>query len=432
MIRFFPVAVVVAIVVTSLPATSLAADAVEFLNGTTMQGTILAIRKDAKEFEFRSNVGGQQITRTYPYAKVHAVTLKGKRFVLTPRSDVATGASHLDRDSGEASARTKADVLALIDQAGTTPPDWFESTATNHPASLDLGWPLKAAGPWNASKNVGQYIWERVNPNVARWRPGIKLVHECLAQHQGNRALTTRDMGTLGEMYFTLLQDYPRAAFWFQKANVLVSTPRGVYLAECYWRLGNKPMALAKLRGNTLHFDAIKLFGDMGEIERALKVANQYGRSNQFNEAFLNAGDALRKAGRLDEAMKYYQRVLDLDRARNADYKKRFHARASGAIEAIKLFDQADVTRLADGTYIDKSTGYNGMLEVEVTVVDARIESAKVTKHREKQFYAALTDTPQQIIDKQSIRGIDGTSGATITSQAIVHATARALAQGNR
>ena len=60
----------------------------------------------------------------------------------------------------------------------------------------------------------------------------------------------------------------------------------------------------------------------------------------------------------------------------------------------------------------------------------AKITKVEVTKHQEKQFYAALTDTPRQIIDTQGIREIDGTSGATITSQAIVNATARALAQG--
>jgi uncharacterized protein with FMN-binding domain len=50
--------------------------------------------------------------------------------------------------------------------------------------------------------------------------------------------------------------------------------------------------------------------------------------------------------------------------------------------------------------------------------------------YKEKQFYAALTDTPRQIITTQSILEIDGTSGATITSQAIINATAKALAGG--
>ena len=95
-----------------------------------------------------------------------------------------------------------------------------------------------------------------------------------------------------------------------------------------------------------------------------------------------------------------------------------------------QLFDKADVSQVTDGTYKASSTGYTGALEVEVRVASGKIEGLRVTKHREKQFYAALTDTPNQILNKQSVKGIDATSRATITSQAIVNATARALATG--
>lgn len=70
-------------------------------------------------------------------------------------------------------------------------------------------------------------------------------------------------------------------------------------------------------------------------------------------------------------------------------------------------------------------------MEVEVRVANHKIEEVKVVKHVEKQFYAAITDTTNQIVKKQSVSGIDATSRATITSQAIVNATAKALAKGN-
>ena len=66
----------------------------------------------------------------------------------------------------------------------------------------------------------------------------------------------------------------------------------------------------------------------------------------------------------------------------------------------------------------------------EVRVANHRIEEVEVTQHVEKQFYAAITDTTSQIIMKQSVNGVDATSRATITSQAIVNATAKALAKG--
>jgi uncharacterized protein with FMN-binding domain len=51
-------------------------------------------------------------------------------------------------------------------------------------------------------------------------------------------------------------------------------------------------------------------------------------------------------------------------------------------------------------------------------------------QHREKQYYSSLTDTPAKIIAKQGVKGVDSTSSATITSEAIINATAKALAKG--
>lgn len=399
---------------------SVAEDLVEFLNGTEVQGEILEIRKPNQEFDFKFKIAGKEVTQTIAYAKVHAVTLKGKRFVLTEKEAAATARV----------VRTAEKVQQRIDTIGASVPDWLATTEMNHPATLDMTWPKNPGGPWDESKNIGQYIWGRVNPNVSRWRPGIKLVYHCLDLHQNEPDLLQRDKEKLGVMYFQLLQDYERAAYWLQQADAQPTTEPGIHLCECYWRLGSKSLAMQALAGNRLHISAIKLYGDMGEVDKALAVTQSFEKTSLFNEAWLNAGDALRAAGRLDEAIAYYQKVLDKNQARNQEYLSRYKGRAAEAIEAIRLFDQADVSKVADGKYRQSATGYNGPLEVEVTVNNARITQVKVTKHREKQFYAALTDTPQQIVEQQSYRNIDGTSGATITSQAIVNATAKALAQG--
>lgn len=407
-----------------------AQDTVEFLNGTKMEGKILEIRKDAKEFDIESTVGGQNLKRTYPYSKVHAVTLDGKRFELTPMAESGGGQEAKTQELSGKAARTKEEVLALIETAGTTVPEWYSATQLNIPDTLDLSWPEKPGGKWNNKKNVGQFIWDVVNPNERRWQSGIKLVHHCMAMHKDDKPLLQRDMDKLATMYFTLLQDYARAAFWYQKTGARANQPSGVRLAECYWRLGNKEMGLEMMRGQVLPPNSVKLLGEMGEIKDALDVAKVYSKTQAASEVFLAAGDALRNANRLDEALEYYQRVLTNDTDRNKEYQQRFRARAQGAMEAIQLFDKAEVANVADGAYRDSSTGYNGPLEVEVMVTGGKVVALTVTSHTEKQFYAALTDTPKQIMDQQGIREIDGTSGATITSQAIVHATARALAQG--
>ena len=429
MLRFpFRVAIAVILITVFAVTVSFAADTVEFLNGSKARGTVKTIRKADKEFDFGTKVGNRTFMRTYPFSKVHAVTMKGKRYELTPKP--LPDASN-ENVTGKPATRSKAGVKAVIAAAGSTPPDWFDSTPLDYPKTLDLSWPLKPPTEgWHSQKNMGQYIWSVINENPSRWHSGVKLVHHCMTLHDDEKSLLRRDMQTLGTMYFTLLQDYPRAAFWFQKANVTVRQGSGIRLAECYWRLGNRGLALDMMRDKRLPVSAIKLYGDMGDLRRALQITRAFGKTRVNNQAYILAGDALRQAGKLDLAIKYYQRVVDADNFRNKDYEKRFKARARESIDAIRLFDQVDVGKIADGSYRDNSTGYAGQIMVEVTVASGRLEAVRITDHKEKQFYSALTDTPAQLIAKQSVQGIDATSGATITSLAIINATAKALAQG--
>ena len=82
--------------------------------------------------------------------------------------------------------------------------------------------------------------------------------------------------------------------------------------------------------------------------------------------------------------------------------------------------------------YTGATFAYDGPLEVAVTVRNHRITAVKITRHEEKQYYSSLTDIPNQIIAKQSLQGIDATSSATITAEAIINAAAKALAQATR
>jgi uncharacterized protein with FMN-binding domain len=104
------------------------------------------------------------------------------------------------------------------------------------------------------------------------------------------------------------------------------------------------------------------------------------------------------------------------------------HARAS--IESIKVHETFDIKRVADGTYRDNCLAYNGELHVSVTVKDHRITDVKVTRFQEKQYYASLTEIPRAIIERQDFRGVDATTGATVTADSIKNAVAHALSQG--
>ena len=424
-----------------LPTTGLFGDEVEFLSGSRIQGTVKEIRAKDREFDVEIKIGSRTVLRTYPFAKVHAVTMKGKRYVLTPMAggnggsggasgDSASSAGTASNGAGGPARRTEAQVKQLI-AAAASPPPWLESTPLDYPKSLDLSWPLKPPQKgWNNQRNMGQYIWDIIHPNPNRWRSGIKLVHHCMTLHKDDPTLLKRDMEVVGRMYFELLQDYPRAAFWMQRANVAANRPLGVSLAECYWRMGSKSMALQTLKQPSLPIGAIKLFGDMGELDRALALTKGAAQApNLAGQAYLLAADALRRTGRHDEAITYYEKVVDAG-FRNKEYQRRFQQRAKESIEAIRLNDRARVERVADGKYEGVGEGYNGALRVSVSVQDHKITDVQVVKHQEKQFYAAITDTTSQIVDKQAVTGIDATSRATITSQAIINASAKALASG--
>ncbi len=147
--------------------------------------------------------------------------------------------------------------------------------------------------------------------------------------------------------------------------------------------------------------------------------------------SFLYAGDACRGAGRLEDAESYYRKAIAGIPRNEADkpHRKRDKARAEASIAAIRFYS-LDPTKVADGKYTASSIGYEDQLHVEVVVNAGTIESVEVTRHREKQYYSSLTDTPKKILDRQSVAGIDATSSATITSEAIINATAKALASG--
>ncbi len=423
-------------------------DVIEFLSGAKAEGQVTKIDKDEKQISFEAKISGRTFTRVYPYSKIHAVTYRGQRYILNEKTDSDTPAAPTVSSTGGGSSpspatgvglRSRPQVEALIKQEGSTPPDWYDTTPLDHPQSLDLSWPEPAPKGWDNQKNVGQYVWDVINPNTGRWPSGIRFMHHMLSLHKNDARLRERIMRELGNMYFRFFQDYARAAFWWQQTGINKGDNDSILLAECYFRLGNRQMAETLIidpdrdRGGTLMPGMIKLWGDMGEPNKAIKLADWYVKvGGEPHMAYLFAGDAFRVAGRYNEAMKYYQKVIDTpapDKKGRVDQTIR---RAQDNLQAIKLFELCDVSKVADGRYRASSQGYEGPIEVEVQVAAGRIEAVRVTQHKEKQFYSALTDVPDQIIKKQGVKGVDATSRATITAEAIINSAAKALASGAR
>ena len=400
-----------------------AEDTIEFMSGARSTGTVLQIRKSEREVVFEANLAGRTLRQVYPYGKIHAVTYRGKRYVITKKSSTP--------EKGK--RRSRQEIEQLITEQGQRPPHWFAETPLDFPSTLDLDWPHPAPPPWNNRKNVGQYIWDRINPNEGRWKSGVRLLHHLLTLHEDDKETSNRVMIALGGMYFRLFQDYARAAYWWRQAGVSKSSVNGVGLAECYYQLGNKRMALDGLSLKRIRVETIKLLGDMGETQQALQLADAYARQAKEPQwALLAAGDACRTAGKYEAAVRYYRRVLESGAMRNEQYQRRAESRANQSIAAIEQFELLDLTKVPDGQYEAESLGYEGKIAVRVTVAGGRIEDVSVTRHKEKQYYSALRDVPAQIIDKQGVRNVDATSRATITAEAIVAATAKALTNGGK
>jgi uncharacterized protein with FMN-binding domain len=333
--------------------------------------------------------------------------------------------------------RTRAEVEALIKEKGASQPEWWDSVELKYPKTLDLRWPVRLprGTPWNANKNVGQYLWDVINPNPSRWREGVKLVNHVMILNKDNPAKVRRSLETLGRMFHDLLEDWPRAAFWWRKSIEMGGWANPVKLAHCYWELGSKEMAADVLSDYWADAATIRLWAEMGEVDKAVALAESGAKAGTAEECYFAAGDVCRQAGRYADAIAYYEKVLarpgwGRGRGRGGHGRGNMRQRAQASLQATKLFDALDLKRVPDGKYTGNSVAYAGQLYVEVSVKTGCIELVRVTQHRERQFYSAITDTIQQIVAKQSVKGIDATTGATMTAEAIVNATAKALASG--
>ncbi len=96
------------------------------------------------------------------------------------------------------------------------------------------------------------------------------------------------------------------------------------------------------------------------------------------------------------------------------------------ALPASGLSPEAGTLR--DGTYTGSAQGYDGPVQVAVTVAKNRISGVKVISEDESRPRNALQEIPAGIVKRQKA-DVDGISGATYTSRAVINATKEALKQ---
>ena len=155
------------------------------------------------------------------------------------------------------------------------------------------------------------------------------------------------------------------------------------------------------------------------------RIASTANIQNQYGDLYARMGD-------LTKARQYYAEAIRLYPTSDQPYGRhllpRYAAKVKTELDLLAMQSLA-TTRLNDGAFTGRALGYSDKkdLEVTVTIRAGRISDVSV-KHEEKIDLNATRIVPQRMVEKQSVQ-VDGVTGATITSQAIVEGAFQALKQ---
>jgi uncharacterized protein with FMN-binding domain len=139
-------------------------------------------------------------------------------------------------------------------------------------------------------------------------------------------------------------------------------------------------------------------------------------------------GDLYAAWGKLDLAKKNYGDAIRIYPTSKPPYGGHLLRRRAAKVQS-KLdtlsFGSLEGRNLKDGTFREKALGYSGDIHLTVQVTGGRVSKIDV-KHQEKIEQNSSVIIPRRIIEKNSLQ-VDGVSGATVTKDAIVGGTFRAL-----
>ncbi|MBL7077763.1 MAG: FMN-binding protein [Kiritimatiellae bacterium] len=331
---------------------------------------------------------------------------------------------------------TRSEVESAIAEAGRTDPEWWASVSLDYPKQLRLDWPAaRDEKRWEPERNPGQYLTGIVYLYPKQWRATAKLFHHMLEVNRERPAIRARVMDRLGHIYASLLDDYARGAYWYGSAAAegVTSTDQQVELARCYWKLGSRELASETLaRVGYPNSSAVLVWAEMGDLDRAMQVAEVAATGRQAAQVYLAAGEACRSHADPAHAGDWYHRIVKGTSRGNRQRMNSYRQCARDAMDAIRAGESLDLNTLSDGTFRGEATGFRGRVEVAVAVKDHAIVSVKVTDHQEDWFFTCLEALPRQVIENQGLAGVDAVTGATMTSSAIVSATAKALGLAKR
>jgi len=158
-----------------------------------------------------------------------------------------------------------------------------------------------------------------------------------------------------------------------------------------------------------------------------LFTGEAYGAPNdvQRGRQFLTTGDRLRGRKDWEKARKAYEEALKAFQAGNA---QKFIMAANQMISLCDTMPTLNLAKMKDGSYQGTERGYVDDITVEITVKGGKISAMKIVSQRENRALRSLETVPQQIVSRKT-PSVDAYSGATITSYAVMSASAKALQQ---
>jgi len=308
-------------------------------------------------------------------------------------SDAAAGAPAAPEETGERPPLDQALANLKI------PPAWFDSVELRVSPGLALQ---------GARRRIAQYL-ESADPEDAR--RAVKLAYRYA--ESGELA-----QGHEYAMYLYFGREYAWALTEFQKKVTLEPQPgsqdhnalraRYRFLASCY-----------------RYFRAY----DKAEqaLLRALTVLPE-PPNRDFAEAVVdtNLAGLYAEMGETEKARQYYDKAIAIYRGM-ADAGRLVGLFASGAEARLNAVDAPSLAEAAlkDGRYMGTAPGYEGDVRVTLDVDRGRVKSIDV-QHRESRQRGSVHVVPDRIVGAQSLQ-VDGVTGATITSNAVVGATFEAL-----
>ena len=411
------------------------ADEVEMLNGIHVQGQV--VKEDKDSVTLRTEMGGAENEVKFDLAKVRAITIGGVRRLTSAgaaaseRAASAPKAAVQLRPAADAPAAVGASgVAAQVEKAGTTTPPWWLRAESHWPKSLDLTWSDKSSDPM---RSMSLYLRQEIFPNSDRWYDAVRMATHMLQVNKDNPDALTKTRALLGQLYY-LMKDWARAAYWWQQAGVQGGDDVPYGVALCYARLGDKSLIQKAVGGvdrdTTPGFGLIRLCLDAGEIRTVQKLIDAELEGGQGGDAYVKAGERFAQAGANEAAFFCYEKTLNEPGSMRGDAARWAARRALVAL--VGRAWAADLRRIPDGSYKASERGYIGPVEVTVMVRDGRIVDVRVSAHKENRALTSIADIPRRIVQKQGVAGVDAVTGATITSDAIIIATGKALKSGEK